>query len=369
MCTAIRRTGHCRARRCRRCCRSSTCTKYPPSLLYLLLTLGAAIVVVGRVRIGARQVQRSVANVRTRAAVLLRAAHRARASRRRHHRVRDGIRHGAAQRRLHDGCRSSWGFGLPVVYLAWLLVDRDALSGVPLVRCSEAAARRLVAVLSVEPLCSAAASREQGSAAVTTFNHQFRLAARPVGLPKRSDWNYTEEPVRAPNEGEVLVKIAYLSLDPAMRGWMNDVQVVHPAGGDRRSDARGRRRRSGRIAASRIQAGRPRLRHCRRPGVRDCRRQGADESRSAPRAAAGVSRHARHAGHDRVLRPARRRQAAARPDGRRLRRGRRGRHGGRTDREDQGLSRSRHRRRRARSATTSCASSASTPRSTTSRRT
>jgi NADPH-dependent curcumin reductase CurA len=69
-----------------------------------------------------------------------------------------------------------------------------------------------------------ASTRDQGSAAVTTLNHQFRLAARPVGLPKTSDWNYTEEPVRAPNEGEVLVKIAYLSLDPAMRGWMNDVK-------------------------------------------------------------------------------------------------------------------------------------------------
>lgn len=53
-------------------------------------------------------------------------------------------------------------------------------------------------------------------------NHQFRLAARPVGLPKRSDWNLTEEPVREPGPGEVLVKVLYLSLDPAMRGWMNE---------------------------------------------------------------------------------------------------------------------------------------------------
>ena len=63
---------------------------------------------------------------------------------------------------------------------------------------------------------------------MSTLNHQFRLAARPVGLPKRTDWSYTEEPVRAPNEGEVLVKIAYLSLDPAMRGWMNDVKSYIP---------------------------------------------------------------------------------------------------------------------------------------------
>jgi NADPH-dependent curcumin reductase len=53
-------------------------------------------------------------------------------------------------------------------------------------------------------------------------NHQFRLAARPVGLPKRNDWNYVEEPVRTPGDGELLVKVLYISLDPAMRGWMNE---------------------------------------------------------------------------------------------------------------------------------------------------
>ncbi|HJT52249.1 MAG TPA: NADP-dependent oxidoreductase [Candidatus Angelobacter sp.] len=53
-------------------------------------------------------------------------------------------------------------------------------------------------------------------------NHQFRLAARPVGMPKSSDWNYTQEAVRDPGPGEVLVKVLYLSLDPAMRGWMNE---------------------------------------------------------------------------------------------------------------------------------------------------
>jgi NADPH-dependent curcumin reductase CurA len=53
-------------------------------------------------------------------------------------------------------------------------------------------------------------------------NHQVRLAARPVGLPKPSDWSHTQEPVAEPGEDEVLIKILYLSLDPAMRGWMND---------------------------------------------------------------------------------------------------------------------------------------------------
>jgi NADPH-dependent curcumin reductase CurA len=54
------------------------------------------------------------------------------------------------------------------------------------------------------------------------INHQFRLAARPTGLPQRSDWNYTEEPVRDPGPGEVVVQNLYISLDPAMRGWMNE---------------------------------------------------------------------------------------------------------------------------------------------------
>jgi hypothetical protein len=57
---------------------------------------------------------------------------------------------------------------------------------------------------------------------MANVNHQFRLAARPVGLPKRSDWNYVEEPVPEPGDGELLVKILYISLDPAMRGWMNE---------------------------------------------------------------------------------------------------------------------------------------------------
>ena len=52
---------------------------------------------------------------------------------------------------------------------------------------------------------------------MNALNHQFRLAARPVGLPKRTDWNYTEEPARSPQDNEVLVKVMYLSLDPAMR--------------------------------------------------------------------------------------------------------------------------------------------------------
>jgi hypothetical protein len=60
------------------------------------------------------------------------------------------------------------------------------------------------------------------------LNHQFRLAARPMGLPKRTDWNYVEEPAREPAANEVLVKVQCLSLDPAMRGWMNEGRSYVP---------------------------------------------------------------------------------------------------------------------------------------------
>jgi hypothetical protein len=53
-------------------------------------------------------------------------------------------------------------------------------------------------------------------------NHQYRLAARPVGMSRPSDWNFTTEPVADPADGEVLVKVLQISLDPAMRGWMNE---------------------------------------------------------------------------------------------------------------------------------------------------
>ena len=56
------------------------------------------------------------------------------------------------------------------------------------------------------------------------LNRQFRLAARPVGLPKPGDWTFTEEPVPDAAEGTLVVKVLYVSLDPAMRGWMNDAK-------------------------------------------------------------------------------------------------------------------------------------------------
>ena len=55
----------------------------------------------------------------------------------------------------------------------------------------------------------------------TLQNRQFRLTSRPVGMVKRSDFEFVTAPAGEPSQGEVLVRVQYLSLDPAMRGWMN----------------------------------------------------------------------------------------------------------------------------------------------------
>jgi NADPH-dependent curcumin reductase CurA len=60
------------------------------------------------------------------------------------------------------------------------------------------------------------------------MNHKFLLAARPVGLPKHNDWTYVEEPIGDPKEGEFLIQLLYISLDPAMRGWINEGRSYVP---------------------------------------------------------------------------------------------------------------------------------------------
>jgi NADPH-dependent curcumin reductase len=71
-------------------------------------------------------------------------------------------------------------------------------------------------------------------------NRQVRLADRPSGLPRPADWQFTSEPVPTPDPGEFVVSISHLSIDPAMRGWMNagasyippvDIGAVMRAGG------------------------------------------------------------------------------------------------------------------------------------------
>lgn len=59
-------------------------------------------------------------------------------------------------------------------------------------------------------------------------NRQFLLAKRPVGAATRDTFTYQQVPVGQPKEGQILVKSQYLSLDPAMRGWMNEGKSYIP---------------------------------------------------------------------------------------------------------------------------------------------
>ncbi len=56
---------------------------------------------------------------------------------------------------------------------------------------------------------------------MSLVNRQVRLAARPSGLPTASDWQLTSEAVPVPGPGQFVVAVSHLSVDPAMRGWMN----------------------------------------------------------------------------------------------------------------------------------------------------
>jgi NADPH-dependent curcumin reductase len=64
---------------------------------------------------------------------------------------------------------------------------------------------------------------------MTPVNIQCRLAARPVGLPKATDWAMVEEPKPVAGDGEFVVEVDYLSIDPAMRTWMNAGRSYVPA--------------------------------------------------------------------------------------------------------------------------------------------
>ncbi|MBP1971095.1 NADPH-dependent curcumin reductase CurA [Virgibacillus natechei] len=53
---------------------------------------------------------------------------------------------------------------------------------------------------------------------------QIKLVRRPVGTPSKEDFEFAHVPVGEPEEGEVLVKTTYISVDPYLRGRMNDAK-------------------------------------------------------------------------------------------------------------------------------------------------
>ena len=62
-------------------------------------------------------------------------------------------------------------------------------------------------------------------------NRRFTLIKRPTGMAQRTDFEYSTVPAGEPGPGEALLRVLYLSLDPAMRGWMNESRsYIAPVG-------------------------------------------------------------------------------------------------------------------------------------------
>jgi len=59
-------------------------------------------------------------------------------------------------------------------------------------------------------------------------NKQIKLALRPEGLPTAATWKLEESPIPTIEDGQILIKQEYISLDPAMRGWIRDVKSYIP---------------------------------------------------------------------------------------------------------------------------------------------
>ena len=60
------------------------------------------------------------------------------------------------------------------------------------------------------------------------MNKQMKLEKRPVGMPDKDTWRMETNPIPDISDGELLVENHYISLDPAMRGWMNEQKSYIP---------------------------------------------------------------------------------------------------------------------------------------------
>jgi NADPH-dependent curcumin reductase CurA len=63
---------------------------------------------------------------------------------------------------------------------------------------------------------------------VTTAAREIRLASRPKGWPTPENFAFADVELPAPGDGELLVRNTFMSVDPYMRGRMNDVKSYTP---------------------------------------------------------------------------------------------------------------------------------------------
>jgi len=61
-----------------------------------------------------------------------------------------------------------------------------------------------------------------------TMNRLWRLAARPAGMIRESDFTWCQEPLPALGDGQVLIRNIYLSIDPGNRGWLREGKSYMP---------------------------------------------------------------------------------------------------------------------------------------------
>ncbi|MDJ1130610.1 NADP-dependent oxidoreductase [Streptomyces iconiensis] len=71
-------------------------------------------------------------------------------------------------------------------------------------------------------------SPESDASQLPATGRSWHLTARPQGWPTPDDFALREEPVAAPAEGQITVRNIHLSVDPYMRGRMNDVKSYTP---------------------------------------------------------------------------------------------------------------------------------------------
>ncbi|MEV7010601.1 NADP-dependent oxidoreductase [Streptosporangium sp. NPDC051022] len=67
-----------------------------------------------------------------------------------------------------------------------------------------------------------------GSGGRTVVSREFRLASRPSGWPTPENFEFARTELPAPGEGQILVRNLFMSVDPYMRGRMNDVKSYTP---------------------------------------------------------------------------------------------------------------------------------------------
>lgn len=75
------------------------------------------------------------------------------------------------------------------------------------------------------------------------LNREVRLKERPTGIPQAEHFEIVQSPIAKPQEGQIVVRNLFLSVEPAMRGWVSNVGNYSepvPLGGVMRSFAVGR---------------------------------------------------------------------------------------------------------------------------------